>query len=40
MYGILYGVSWFGVGVQWNLLIRTLEDMDTCIIWTPSYGPK
>ena len=25
--------------VQWNLL-RILENVDTCIIWTPSYGPK
>ena len=26
--------------VQWNLLIRTLENVDTCIIHTPSCGPK
>ena len=26
--------------IQWNLLIRTLENMDTCIIHTLSYGPK
>ena len=26
--------------VQWNLLIKTLENVDTCIIWTPSYGLK
>ena len=25
--------------VQWNLLIRTLENVDTCIIHTPSCGP-
>ena len=26
--------------LQWNLLIRTLENVDTCIIHTPSCGPK
>ena len=28
------------VVVQWNLLSRTLENVDTCIIHTPSCGPK
>ena len=26
--------------VQWNLLIKTLENKDTCIIWTLGSGPK
>ena len=26
--------------IQWNLLIRTLENKDTCIIHIPSYDPK
>ena len=26
--------------LQWNLLIRTLENEDTCIIWTVGNGPK
>jgi len=26
--------------IQWNLLIRTLENKDTCIIRTPDYVPK
>ena len=26
--------------LQWNLLIRTLENVDTCIIQTPSCGLK
>ena len=28
------------LAIQWNLLIRTLENVDTCIIHTPSCGPK
>ena len=30
----------FGGTVKINLLIRTLEYRDTCIIYTLSYGPK
>ena len=26
--------------LQWNLLIRTLENEDTCVIWTFGNGPK
>ena len=26
--------------VQWNLLIRTLENEDTYIVWTLGKGPK
>ena len=31
---------YIAIQLQWNLLIRTLENVDTCIIQTPSCGPK
>ena len=34
-----FGINPLSV-LQWNLLIRTLENVDTCIIHIPSCGPK
>ena len=28
------------VSVQWNLLMRTFDNKDNCVIHTLSYGPK